>query len=132
MRTLNTPDLPLKRESLDLVDDALYRLPLAPVPPELAADVLAQVRRLPRHGAPRLKLSWLDYALGLFVMGMGTLLALAVASLPAVWLMESEQLVRAWRALVPDPTMIASMAVGVALCSALLAGAGVLLRRAPD
>lgn len=56
------------REELAMVDGALREYPLAPVPPTLAPAVMQRITQL--APAPRFRLQWMDYALGLFGAGM--------------------------------------------------------------
>jgi hypothetical protein len=63
-----------------IIEDALSTYPMAAVPPGLSAAVMAQVRALSLK--PRFRLSWMDYAVSLFVSGMASLFLLVWQLLP--------------------------------------------------
>jgi hypothetical protein len=63
-----------ERAELAAIDEALRTYPLVPAPPTLAPAVLARVQA--QTLAPRFRLGWIDYALGLFGTSMAGLVLL--------------------------------------------------------
>lgn len=74
-----------QRELSAAVEDALRAFPLAPAPPTLLPGAMARVVRLSER--PRFHVSWLEWAVGLFVVLMGAVTAWVVSFwLPGDWL----------------------------------------------
>lgn len=66
------------------VEDALRTWPLEPEPPTLLPGAMAHILRLSER--PRFRVSWLEWALGLFVVLMGGVTAwVAIFWLPGDW-----------------------------------------------
>ena len=49
----------------ELIEEALHSYPLADVPPNFSIRIMRQVRK--SQPAPKFRLTWMDYALGLFL-----------------------------------------------------------------
>jgi hypothetical protein len=62
------------RAEFAVIDSALQAYPLAPAPPTLAPAVMKRIAAL--SPAPRFRLLWIDYVLGLFGAGMLALVVL--------------------------------------------------------
>ena len=49
----------------ELIEDALHSYPLAEVPPNFTVQIMRQIQKT--QPAPKFRLTWMDYALGLFL-----------------------------------------------------------------
>ncbi|HEY3312835.1 MAG TPA: hypothetical protein VGK00_14440 [Anaerolineales bacterium] len=99
----------------ELIEDALRTYPLAQVPPGFSAGVMRQIQT-PRP-APKFRLTWLDYALGIFLCmlpGIG-LVSLAFVPWQVFTGLQHQLLLLSSPAFVP-------MLIGLLLAAAVLAG----------
>ena len=72
----------------DPIEDALLSYPLAEVPHGFSRGVMKQIRA--RSPLPKFRLSWLDYALGLFLCSLPVVGFVIRASLPRLLVMRME------------------------------------------
>jgi hypothetical protein len=120
---MNEPD----EDSLaySTIEDALHTYPLAPAPAGLSAAIMRTVRASGRSRlAPRFRLTWLDYALGIFLAGMAALGVLLWQWLPPQWAARLhvqalllEQYLRLAYSIHPERLLlVAVIAAGLAAC----------------
>lgn len=64
------------------LDDALYALPLAEVPAGFSKAVLGRIKPQRRHASLQFRLTWADYALGIFLSLLPIIGFVAYTSLP--------------------------------------------------
>ncbi len=78
--------------TMDIVEDALWTYPLAPVPASLKTRVMTQVR--PGAIVPRFSFPWLGTAISLMASTLLTAVVTLVLEIPSVTAMRLEQSVR--------------------------------------
>jgi hypothetical protein len=78
--------------SMDIVEDALWTLPLSPVPGPLKSRVMRRVRSL--SAAPKFAFPWLEGAISLMLSTLLTGVSYLLLSLPPVTLLRLFQSVR--------------------------------------
>jgi len=111
----------------ELIEEALRSYPLAEVPPNFSIQIMRQIRKT--QPAPKFRLTWMDYALGLFlcllpVTGFAAWALLPwqiIARLQYQWLMLSSP------ALAPVAVSLAVVTLTLAML-ALIAGTSWLIR----
>jgi hypothetical protein len=115
-----------KDEITAAVEDALRTYPLTPEPRTLLPGAMARVRRLAER--PRFRLSWLEWALGLFVLLMSVTLAWAASFwLRGDWLaaVRTEGLIL-WETLVANWVWAAAAGGLLLLLGMIVAAAGMV------
>jgi len=110
------------------VDDALRTIPLAPAPPTLSPRVMARIRAL--TPAPRFRLAWIDYVVGLFIAGMTGLLLLLWQSIPPLEAARAQLQFSLWLRLSGLNLLWPALLGGVILMAGALLTAGVVFGRA--
>jgi pheromone shutdown protein TraB len=66
----------------DLIEDALRTYPLAEVPAGFSKTILEKIKPVRPHAALKFRLTWLDYALGLFLSMLPAVAFVSWAFLP--------------------------------------------------
>jgi len=97
----------------DLIEDALRTYPLADAPPNFSKRVMRQVNTT--NASPRFRLTWMDYALGLFLTLLPAVGFVAWASLPRLTFLRLEFQWQLLRASSFQPVLAVSLAVAGAL-----------------
>ena len=108
----------LDQQAGDLVEEALYSLPMQPPPPMLFTNVMAQVRaQSPKPvELPVFRLSWMDFALSLFFAGMIGVVMLVSICLPPVVRMNLDWQLRWFQVMEFDWALAAGLALAAAAC----------------
>ena len=70
----------------ELIENALRTYPLADVPPDFSKKVMRQIQ--PPHALLKFRLTWLDYALGLFLSMLPAIGFVSWAFLPRQFFMQ--------------------------------------------
>jgi hypothetical protein len=95
----------------ELIEDALRTYPLAEAPANFSSRVRRQIR--PRHASLKFRLTWLDYALGLFLSLLPAVFFISWAFLP--W--------QLWMRLQYQWLLLSSPAFEPLVCTVLVAAA---------
>lgn len=114
---------PLQRE----VDEALRTYPLNSAPPTLAPRVMARIRAL--TPAPRFRLAWIDYAISLFVTGMGALIFILWQAIPPLEAVRARMQVSFVLMHIPTGLLWPALLGGVIAMGAALLAAGIVFAR---
>jgi hypothetical protein len=99
-----------------LIEDALRTYPLAEVPPKFSARVIRQIQT--PHAALKFRLTWLDYALGLFLSSLPAVGFVSWAFLPRQFLMRLQYQWLLLRSPALEPILVTSL-VAMLILSAL-------------
>jgi hypothetical protein len=72
----------MKPQTAELIESALRTWPLAETPPGFSKNVLEQIKPRPSHAPLKFRLTWMDYALGLFASSLPVLGIVSLSFLP--------------------------------------------------
>ena len=111
----------------ELIEAALRTYPLAEVPPDFSHRVMRQIQ--PPHAALKFRLTWLDYALGLFLSSLPAVGFVSWAFLPRQFLMRLQYQWLLLRSPALEP-LVTTFLVATAILSvlALMIGTRFLIR----
>jgi hypothetical protein len=77
----------MKPKTDELIESALRTWPLAETPPGFSKNVLGQIRPRSVYAPLKFRLTWMDYALGLFASLLPVLVFVTLALLPRQFFM---------------------------------------------
>ncbi len=113
----------------ELIEDALRTYPLADVPHGFSRSVLAKIQPQRRYAPLKFRLTWLDYALGLFMSSLPAIGFVSWAFLPREFLVRLQYQWLLLHSPAIEPIVVTSVvAVLVLATMALLLGLGFLIR----
>lgn len=113
----------------DLIEDALRTYPLADVPPGFSRSVLTKIKPQRPYAALKFRLTWLDYALGLFLSSLPAIGFVSWAFLPREFFVDLQYQWHLLHSPAIEPIMVTSVAAIVVLLGlTLLVGLGFLIR----
>lgn len=117
----------MSSQSDELIEQALATYPLAQVPPDLSRRIMRRVQALP--ASSRFRLTWIDYALGLFVTMLPAAGFIAWALMPRDVLLELQIQWQLFQSSSLEPVIVVSLAAaGVLLLLAFMFSLGLWLR----
>lgn len=113
----------------ELIENALRTYPLADVPPGFSRSVLTKIQTQRPHAALKFRLTWLDYALGLFMSSLPAIGFVSWAFLPRELFVRLQYQWLLLRSPAIEPIVMISVAAMLILATlVLLLGLGFLIR----
>jgi hypothetical protein len=119
----------------ELIEDALRTYPLAEAPPGFSKSVLTRIKpqrryaQVPQRGTLKFRLTWLDYALGLFMSSLPAIAFVSWAFLPRELFVRLQYQWLLLRSPAIEPIVMTSAAAMLVLAALmLLLGLGFLIR----
>ena len=113
----------------ELVENTLREMPLAPMPHDITANVMAQIQTTP---APRFRLTWADFGLSLVITMCIIAIWIGLQSLPPIVLLQLRvQGILLWQKLIVNADWLIPLPEGLSAADAMADGSRSIASRRP-